>query len=105
MTLAAGIELTSGWRGKEPRLCRESVRTLGHPHLYDGSRATRELGLRYTPLRQAMEATVRWYVRQGLVQRPLPKLAAEAPEAPEEPPETTSSLFEPPSGRERERSP
>ena len=52
-----------------------------------------------------MEATVRWYVSQGLVQRPLPKLAAEAPEAPEEPPETTSSLFEPPSGRERERSP
>jgi dihydroflavonol-4-reductase len=74
MTLAAGIELTSGWRGKEPRLCRESVRTLGHPHLYDGARAERELGLRYTPLRQAMEATVRWYVDQGLVTRPLPAL-------------------------------
>jgi hypothetical protein len=44
-------------------------------------------------------------VSQGLVQRPLPKLAAETPEAPEEPPEPTNSLFEPPSGRERERSP
>jgi dihydroflavonol-4-reductase len=79
MTLAAGIELTSRWRGKEPRLCRESVRTLGHPHLYDGSRAERELGLRYTPVRQAMEATVRWYVDQGLVTRPLPALAPAGP--------------------------
>ncbi|HEV3504223.1 MAG TPA: hypothetical protein VG637_02955, partial [Actinomycetes bacterium] len=90
------------------KLCRESVRTLGHPHLYDGSRATRELGLRYTPLRRAMEETVRWYVEQGLVRRPLPKFtatAAEAPEPSEKPPEATTSLFEPPSGRERERSP
>jgi hypothetical protein len=72
------------------------------------TRATRELGLRYTPLRQAMEATVRWYVQQGLVQRPLPKFAAEAaapPEPPAEPAEPTNSLFEPPSGRDRERSP
>ena len=75
MTVATGIELTSSWRGKEPKLCRESVRTLGHPHLYDGSRAERELGLRYTPLRQAMETTVRWYVDQGLVTRPLPAIA------------------------------
>jgi dihydroflavonol-4-reductase len=79
MTLATGTELTSRWRGKEPRLCRESVRTLGHPHLYDGSRAERELGLRYTPLPQAMEATVRWYVDQGLVTRPLPAIAPTGP--------------------------
>jgi dihydroflavonol-4-reductase len=105
MGVAGVAETVARVRGRQPKLCRESVRTLGHPHLYDGSRATRELGLRYTPLRQAMEATVRWYVSQGLVQRPLPKLAAEAPEASEEPSETTNSLFEPPSGRERERSP
>jgi dihydroflavonol-4-reductase len=53
------------------------VRTAGHAHLYDGSRAERELGLRYTNLRAAMEATVHWYVRQGLVTRPLPRLVAE----------------------------
>ena len=105
MGVAGVAEAVARVRSRQPKLCRESVRTLGHPHLYDGSRATRELGLRYTPLRQAMEATVRWYVSQGLVQRPLPKLAAETPEAPEEPPEPTNSLFEPPSGRERERSP
>jgi dihydroflavonol-4-reductase len=78
MTLAAGAELVGRWRGKEPRVCRESIRTLGHPHLYDGSRAERELGLRYTPLRQALEATVRWYVDQGLVMRPLPALSGRA---------------------------
>ena len=81
MTLAAGVEQVSRWRGREPRLCRESVRTLGHPHLYDGSRAERELGLRYTPLRRALEVTVRWYVDQGLVARPLPAMAAGPPAA------------------------
>jgi hypothetical protein len=42
--------------------------------VYDGSRAERELGLRYTPLREAMEATVRWYRQEGLVTRRLPRL-------------------------------
>jgi dihydroflavonol-4-reductase len=76
MAMATGVELVSRWRGHEPSLCRESVRTLGHPHLYDGSRAERELGVRYTPIRAAMEATVRWYVDQGLVTRELPAIAA-----------------------------
>lgn len=108
MGVAGAAEAVARVRGRQPKLCRESVRTLGHPHLYDGSRATRDLGLRYTPLRQAMEETVRWYVRQGLVQRPLPRLAAEASGTAgpsEEPAEPTNSLFEPPTGRERERSP
>jgi dihydroflavonol-4-reductase len=77
MGAAACIETVARMRGNRPILCREAVRTLGHPHLYDGSRAERELGLRYTPLRTAMEATVRWYVEQGLVTRRLPKLDGE----------------------------
>jgi dihydroflavonol-4-reductase len=108
MGVAGVAEAVARVRGRQPRLCRESVRTLGHPHLYDGSRATRELGLRYTPLRQAMEATVRWYVREGLVVRPLPRLAGETQEVaqpPEAPAGPSGSLFEPPSGREREPSP
>jgi len=75
MAVATGVELVSRWRGQEPSLCRESVRTLGHPHLYDGSRAERELGLRYTPIRAALEATVRWYLEQGLVDQELPGIA------------------------------
>ena len=35
----------SALRGKTPPVCREMVRTLLHGHRYDGSRATRELGL------------------------------------------------------------
>lgn len=107
MGVASVTEAVARARGRQPKLCRESVRTLGHPHLYDGSRATRELGLHYTPLRQALEATVRWYVQQGLVTRKLPKIAAEAPAAPEpapaEPPDGPgASLFEPPPGPQRE---
>jgi dihydroflavonol-4-reductase len=48
------------------------VRTLLHGHTYDGSKATRELGLVYTPLEETLLRTVAWYVEQGLVHRPLP---------------------------------
>jgi dihydroflavonol-4-reductase len=105
MAVAGVAEAVARVRGRQPKLCRESVRTLGHPHLYDGSRAARELGLRYTPIRQALEATVRWYVDRGLVVRPLPRLTGDAPQAPEEPDDPAGSLFEPPPGREREPSP
>jgi dihydroflavonol-4-reductase len=92
MAAAACAEVVAQLRGRPPRLCREAVRTVGHPHVYDGARAERELGLRYTPPRTALEATVRWYVRQGLVTRPLPRLAREdlqerAGESPFEPPQ------------------
>jgi dihydroflavonol-4-reductase len=74
MGAAACLEWVAHSRGRRPLLCREAVRTVGHPHVYDGSRAERELGLRYTPLREAMEATVRWYRQEGLVTRRLPRL-------------------------------
>jgi dihydroflavonol-4-reductase len=74
MGAAACLEWVAHSRGRRPMLCREAVRTVGHPHVYDGSRAERELGLRYTPLREAMEATVRWYRQEGLVTRRLPRL-------------------------------
>ncbi|HEX2374656.1 MAG TPA: NAD-dependent epimerase/dehydratase family protein [Actinomycetota bacterium] len=102
MGVASVAETVARVRGRQPKLCRESVRTLGHPHLYDGSRATRELGLRYTPVRQALEATVRWYVDKGLIARPLPKLSGDGAQTPAQP---AGSLFEPPPGREREPSP
>ncbi|MCI0689503.1 MAG: hypothetical protein L0Y54_20050, partial [Sporichthyaceae bacterium] len=76
---AAGAEAVARARGRPPKLCREWIRTATHPHLYDGSRAERELGLRYTPIRTALEATVRWYVEQGIVTRRLPRLAGEDP--------------------------
>jgi dihydroflavonol-4-reductase len=59
-------------RGKEPPVCREMVRTLLHGHRYDGSRATRELGLEYTPVAETFRRTIEWAARQGLVTLPTP---------------------------------
>ena len=59
-------------RRRRPPVCREMVRTLLHGHAYDGSRATRELGLVYTPLEESLRRTVDWYVAEGLVPQPAP---------------------------------
>jgi dihydroflavonol-4-reductase len=59
-------------RGKTPSVCRARVRTILHGHRYDGSRATRELGLKYTPVADTFARTIEWAVAEGLVTRPLP---------------------------------
>ena len=59
-------------RGRTPSLCRARLRTILHGHRYDGSRATRELGLVYTPLADTFARTIEWAVAEGLVTRPLP---------------------------------
>ena len=48
------------------------ARTLLHGHAYDGSRATRELGLEYTPVEETLRRTAAWAWGQGLLRRPLP---------------------------------
>ncbi len=72
-TVAAGA-LERGYRlvGRRPPVCREMVRTLLHGHRYDGSRAVRELGLRYTEPRETITRTVEWARSQGLL-RPAPR--------------------------------
>ena len=69
---AAGglVEAAFRLRGRQPPVCREMVRTLLHGHRYDGSRAARELGLRYTPVAETFRRTIEWAVGEGLVQRP-----------------------------------
>jgi dihydroflavonol-4-reductase len=66
----AGVEAASRALGRTPPLCREMVDTILHGHRYDGSRATRELGLVYTPPEETLRRTVRWAVEKGLVNRP-----------------------------------
>jgi len=56
-------------RGKSPPVCREMVRTLLHGHRYDGSRATRDLGVQYTPAADTFRRTIDWAVAQGLVRQ------------------------------------
>jgi dihydroflavonol-4-reductase len=53
--------------GRSPAVCREMVRTLLHGHTYDGSKAERELGLRYTPVEVTLDRTIRWLRSEGLV--------------------------------------
>ena len=69
---AAGALVEGGYkaRGRTPLVCREMVRTLLHGHRYDGSRAARELGLRYTPVAETFRRTIDWAVAEGLVRRP-----------------------------------
>ena len=60
-------------RGKTSPICRARVDTILHGHRYDGSLATRELGLHYTPLAETFGRTIEWAVGEGLVTRPLPR--------------------------------
>jgi dihydroflavonol-4-reductase len=70
---AAMAEAAYRVRRKTPSLCRARVRTILHGHRYDGSRATRELGLDYTPVADTFARTIEWAVAEGLVTRPLPR--------------------------------
>jgi dihydroflavonol-4-reductase len=63
----AGVEVVAGLRGKAPRVCRQALRTLTHGHRYDGSKAARELGVRYRPVEETLRRTAAWLVEQGLV--------------------------------------
>jgi dihydroflavonol-4-reductase len=59
---AAGVVLR-----RDVPVCREAVRTILHGHRYDGTRAERELGLRYTPLDETLERALTWYAERELV--------------------------------------
>jgi dihydroflavonol-4-reductase len=82
---ASAAELGFRVRGRKPPFCREMVRTMLHGHRYDGARATRELGLVYTPVRETLRRTVAWALEQGLITRPLPAWDADAASPPAAP--------------------
>jgi dihydroflavonol-4-reductase len=63
----AGVELAFRARGRKPPVCREMVATMLHGHHYDGSRASAELGLRYTPVEDTFRRTIEWARAEGLV--------------------------------------
>ena len=67
MGAATAVEAVSKARGRKPPVCREMIRTLLHGHRYDGSKAMRELGLRYTPLEDTLRRTIDWARAAGLV--------------------------------------
>jgi dihydroflavonol-4-reductase len=53
--------------GKSSPICAESARVLVHGHRYDGSKAARELGIRYTPLDDTLRRTIAWFSDEGLI--------------------------------------
>jgi dihydroflavonol-4-reductase len=64
--------------GRTPPLCREMIKTLLNGHIYDGSRAERELGVRYTPVEETIRRTLQWYAEHGYLTEPLPAGRAQA---------------------------
>lgn len=61
-------------RSEDTVICPESLRTVLHGHRYDGSRATRELGLEYTRLAETLRRTIQWLVDYRFVRRKLPRI-------------------------------
>ena len=70
----AGVAATALRR--DATLCPEAVRTLLHGHRYDGSKAARVLGLRYTPVETTLRRTLEWCEERGLVPPPRARRAS-----------------------------
>lgn len=54
--------------GRRAPFCPEMIRVVAHGHRYDGSRATRELGLDYTSPDATIRRMVEWFRHEGLVE-------------------------------------
>ncbi len=52
---------------RHPRVCPEMIRVMAHGPTYDGSRATRELGLHYTPVEDTLRRIIDWARSEGLL--------------------------------------
>lgn len=67
LALGIGAEAFARLLGRSPRLCLEQVRTMLHGHRYESTKAVRELGLSFTPAKEALSRTIQWYVEAGHV--------------------------------------
>ena len=62
-------EFVSRLTKRPPILPKDAVAMLAHGVQADGSKAERELGLRYTPLEDGLRAAIMWYWEQGLLKQ------------------------------------
>ncbi|MFP3881174.1 MAG: NAD-dependent epimerase/dehydratase family protein [Actinomycetota bacterium] len=53
--------------GRPSLLCSESARVMVNGHRYDGTKATRDLGLDYTPAADTIARTLDWFRTEGLL--------------------------------------
>ena len=65
--LAPVADVVSRVVGGPTLLCPESARVLLAGHRYDGSRATRDLGLEYSKLGDTLDRTLKWFEEEGLL--------------------------------------
>jgi dihydroflavonol-4-reductase len=72
IAVGTAAEAVAWIRRDTPHVCRELARTLIHGHAYDGSKATRALGLSYTPVEETLRRTIEWWAEQDLLPRPRP---------------------------------
>lgn len=54
--------------GRRPPVCLEMARVMRFGQRYDGSKATVELGLEYTPMAKTLDRTVKWFAEEGLLE-------------------------------------
>lgn len=52
---------------RQASFCPEMVRVIAHGHRHDGSKATRDLGLEYTPAQETIARMVEWFRSEGLL--------------------------------------
>jgi dihydroflavonol-4-reductase len=63
---AAGAVEAACWLARrDPPICREVAAAVAHGRAYDGSRATRELGLQYTSADETIRRTLVWLRETG----------------------------------------
>jgi hypothetical protein len=62
-------EAIANLRKRRPILPWETIAHLTHGFQVDGSKAARELGIRYTPMEVSLREAVRWYWQRGLLKR------------------------------------
>lgn len=69
LAIAGGgaVEVAYRMMRRHPPVCREMLRVLQHGHKYDGSKATRDLGLEYTAAEVTVRRTVDWFRSEGLL--------------------------------------
>lgn len=57
----------SQFTGREPDISAEAAIFLSGSHIYDSSKAERELGLRSTPLQECLEDSINWLKQENLL--------------------------------------
>lgn len=69
LAMAGAFVVESGYRsmGRRPPVCPEMITTMLHGHRYDGSKATRELGLTYATAPDLLRRLVVWFESEGLL--------------------------------------